>query len=127
LIFDSDILIEFLNRNPAAAKWIARVPRLERNISAVSYLEVLYGCRDKKELEEFQRFVATALAEVIALNETVSRTAVQLMERYVLGRRLDTGDALIAATALDRGEALATANVKHFDFIPGLAVQAFRA
>jgi predicted nucleic acid-binding protein len=127
LIFDSDILIEFLNKNPAAAKWIARVPRLERNISAVSYLEVLYGCRDKEELDEFQRFVATALAEVIALNEPVSRTAVRLMERYVLARRLDTGDALIAATALERGEALATANVKHFDFIPGLAVRAFLA
>jgi predicted nucleic acid-binding protein len=35
-------------------------------------------------------------------------------------------DVLIAATALDCGEVVATANVKHFDFIPGLVVKPFR-
>jgi predicted nucleic acid-binding protein len=127
LILDSDILIEFLNKDPAAAKWIDGVPQLERNISVISYLEVLYGCRDKKELKNFQQFVATALTEVIELNEAISRSAAQLMESYVLARRLDAADALIAATALERCEPLATANVKHFDFIPGLTIRPFRA
>jgi predicted nucleic acid-binding protein len=92
----------------------------------VSYLEVVYGCANKTELREFQQFVTDALAELIALNKRVSQGAVQLVERYVLAHRLDLADALIAATALERAETLATANRKHFEFIPGLDLRIFR-
>jgi predicted nucleic acid-binding protein len=126
LIIDSDILIAFLNRSPAAAVGIERVPRGDCNISVVSYLEVLYGCRNKKELHEFQQFVPTALAELILLNEAISRRAAQIMETYVLARRLDTADALLAATAFGPAEPLGTANLKHFDFVPGLELKSFR-
>ena len=41
-------------------------------------------------------------------------------------RRLDEmGDALIAATALDHGLPVLTANVKHFGAVEGLKVEAF--
>jgi predicted nucleic acid-binding protein len=35
-------------------------------------------------------------------------------------------DTLIAATALETGEALATGNVKHFRFVPGLVIRPFQ-
>jgi predicted nucleic acid-binding protein len=35
------------------------------------------------------------------------------------------GDALIAATALDQGLPVITANVKHFSAVEGLKVEAF--
>ncbi|MGH9395716.1 MAG: type II toxin-antitoxin system VapC family toxin [Terriglobia bacterium] len=126
LILDSDILIWFLRKNPTAIAFIDGIPLAERNISTASYLEVLYGCRDKNDLSGWRHFVSRSLAEVVPLTETISRLAEQLMERYVLARRLGLGDALIAATALARGESLATGNLKHFMFIPGLAVKPFR-
>lgn len=126
MIFDSDVLIEFLAKNSLAAERISSISRQERNLSAISYLEVLYGCRNKQELQEFQQFVTATFAEVIPLNETVSTNAIHLMERHVLARRLDAADALIAATALARDEPLVTGNLKHFNFIPGLVVMALR-
>lgn len=126
MILDSDVLIDFLAGKPVAAEYISSVSRQERNISAISYLEILYGCRNKEELQAFQQFTTSALAEVIPLNEAISKNAIQIMEKYVLARRFNAGDALIAATALARHEALMTANRKHFDFIPGLELRIFR-
>ncbi|HEX5481589.1 MAG TPA: PIN domain-containing protein [Terriglobia bacterium] len=126
MIFDSDVLIEFLAKNPAAAERISSISHQDRNLSVISYLEVLYGCRNKQELQEFQQFIAATFAEVIPLNESVSTNAIHLMEKHVLARRLDAADALIAATALDRGEAVTTCNAKHFAFIPGLQLEIFR-
>ncbi|MGH9449720.1 MAG: type II toxin-antitoxin system VapC family toxin [Terriglobia bacterium] len=126
MILDSDILIWFLRKNPTAIAFIDSIPLAERNISTASYLEVLYGCRDQNEVSEWRRFVSKSLADVLPLTEAISRSAQQLMEHYVLARRLGLGDALIAATALARREPLATGSIKHFTFIPGLVVQRFR-
>jgi predicted nucleic acid-binding protein len=38
---------------------------------------------------------------------------------------LQMGDALIAATALEHGMTVLTANLKHFQAIQGLTVEAF--
>ena len=38
---------------------------------------------------------------------------------------LQMGDALIAATALDHGLLVLTANVKHFSAVEGLEIEAF--
>jgi predicted nucleic acid-binding protein len=38
------------------------------------------------------------------------------------GERLPTSDLLIGCTALSRGDALLTGNLRHFERIPGLVV-----
>ncbi len=48
------------------------------------------------------------------------------MESFVLSRRPQVSDVLIAATALQHDEVLATANLNHFDFVPGLKLGPFR-
>jgi len=73
-----------------------------------------------------QEFVSGAFSEVVPITEAISEAARQIMERLALSHRPDVADVLIAATALNRGEVLATANVKHFDFIPGLVIKPFR-
>lgn len=126
MIFDTDILIWFLRKHPAAADFVDTVPLSERNLSAVSYLELLHGCRNTGELREAGQMVADLFAEVLPLTERVTETARQLMERFVLSRRPGTTDVLIAATALSRGEGVATGNQKHFSFVPGLEIKVFR-
>lgn len=44
---------------------------------------------------------------------------------YALSHGLQLGDALIAATALEYGLPVLTANTKHFGQIEGLQVEAF--
>src|SRR5690242_17825448 len=101
--------------HPGAAEFIDSVPLGERNLSAISYLELLYGCRNREDLTEVRRAIAELMAEVLPLTESLTKTAQELMERFVLSRRPDAEDAedvLIAATALSRHEGVATGNLK---------------
>ena len=126
LIFDTDILVWVQRGHLGAAEFVNRVPPEERNLSAITYLELLYGARDGNDLKNVQRMVADLFADVIPISERISASAVRVMELFVLAHRPELSDAVIAATALDRQEALATANRKHFHFIPRLKLRAFR-
>jgi len=126
VIFDTDILVWYLRKRTEAATFLARVPLAERNVSTITYLELLYGCRDRAGLRDVQEFVSGAFSEVVPITEAISEAARQIMERFALSHRPDVTDVLIAATALNRGEVVATGNVKHFDFIPGLVIKPFR-
>lgn len=125
MIFDTDILIWVHRGHPGAARFVNRVPTKERNLSVVSYLEILYGSRDANDLKNIHRMVEDLFAEVVPINEIVSASASTILKSYVVAHRVDPSDALIGATALARQEPLATGNVKHFKFIPGLKVRAF--
>jgi tRNA(fMet)-specific endonuclease VapC len=126
LIFDTDILVWVLRRYVPAIEFVERVPLALRKMSAVSRLELLYGCRDQSQLQRLQKHIDAQYAEILPLSETISATAGRLMESFVLSRRPQVNDVLIAATALQHDEVLATANLKHFDFVPGLKLKPFR-
>ncbi|MGO8736629.1 MAG: type II toxin-antitoxin system VapC family toxin [Terriglobia bacterium] len=126
LIFDSDILIWMHRGHPGAAQFVNRVPIEGRNLSAISYLELLYGIRDSSDLRAVRTIVADLFAEIVPISETISGLAIHVLESYILAHGLDVSDAVIAATALDRHETLATGNGKHFRFIPGLDLKIFR-
>ena len=126
LIFDTDILIWRLRMHPGAVKLVEQTSPADRNLSSVSYLELLYGCRDMNDLRRLQKSVAGYFAQILPITERISESAVRLMEKYSLSHRPDTNDVLLAATALNMQETLVTGNRKHFDFIPGLDLKIFR-
>jgi predicted nucleic acid-binding protein len=126
LIFDTDILISFTKKHAGAVKFLARVPLAERRISVISCLELMHGCRDAGELLGVNEFLTEAFVEVLPLTPQICDSARRLMKAYVVSRRPDLHDTLIASTALAAGEILATGNIKHFDFVPGLVLNAFR-
>jgi predicted nucleic acid-binding protein len=126
LIFDTDILVSYTKKRAEAAKFLRVVPLVERKISAISWLELIYGCRNVQELRDAEEFLVEAFAEVVPLTPQICDTARALMNRFVLSRRPSANDTLIAATALAAGEVLATGNVKHFDFVPGLTLRPFK-
>lgn len=126
LIFDTDILIWVHRGLPAAARFIDSVPVEERNLSAISYMELLYGSRDAGDLRKIQKMVEDLFAEVVPVTDGITAAGLRIMKTFVLAHRLDVSDALIGATALVRLEPLATANRKHFKFIPGLSLRTFR-
>jgi len=126
MIFDTDVLIWVHRGHAGAARFVDRIPVQERNLAAISYLELMYGSRDTADLRSVQALVQDLFTEVVPVNEAITNEAVRLMKSFVLAHRLDPTDALIGATALVRHESLATANFKHFRFLPGLQLERFR-
>jgi predicted nucleic acid-binding protein len=126
LILDTDIVVWMLRKHPGALRFAHQVGAQQRHLSCVSHLELLDGCRDSQQLNDLREFIGGWFTEVLPLTPAASSTAVGIMEKFALARRPGVHDVLIAATALERREPVATGNVKHFDFIPGLVIEPFR-
>jgi len=123
VIIDTDVLIWYLRGNANAEKVIQE--NLPFNISLVNYLELIQGMRDKNELRVLQKQLRKWATRIIQINASISTYSMFLVENYFLSHSLETGDAIIAATALETNEVLLTANYKHYSFIPNIQVQKF--
>ena len=123
MLVDSDVLIWHLRGLPRATQRLDQLPRL--TISAVTWLELLQGMRSLAELQAVQKSLAMRNTEQLPLTPAITLRAVVLMESLSLSHGLGMGDALIAATALEHGLPLLTANVKHFSPVNGLMVERF--
>ena len=74
--------------------------KITLTFSAVSYLEVLKGIRNKAELAELKKMLERRSAAVLPITEAITQQAISLMESLSFSHGLQMGDALIAATAL---------------------------
>ena len=97
-------------------------------LSAVSAAELVHGVwravtpDTRVRREEFVEEIF-ALVSVQQVDLGVARIAGRIdAECRQRGRTIPAGDLLIAATALHLGFAVATANVRHFKFVPGLRI-----
>ncbi len=123
MLVDTDVLIWHLRGYPQATRRLDEMGAL--TLSAVSYLEVLQGMRNKAELAAVKKMLTHRAAILLPVTEAITQRAIGLMEAITLSHGLQMGDALIAATALDHGLPVLTANVKHFGAVEGLKVEAF--
>jgi predicted nucleic acid-binding protein len=124
VLVDTDVLIWYLRGNDKAAKIIsANAPF---NISVITYMELLQGLRDKKELRTLQKFLKQWSIKVIQISENISTHAMFFVEDYYLSHSMELADAIIAATAMEYHEILLTANDKHYKFIPNIQIDRFR-
>jgi predicted nucleic acid-binding protein len=123
MLVDTDVLIWHLRGYPQATRRLDELGTL--TLSAISWLEVLQGMRNKAELVAVKKMLAHRAATLLPVSETITQRAIELMEAITLSHGLQMGDALIAATALDHGLPVLTANVKHFGAVQGLEVEVF--
>lgn len=124
VLVDSDVLIWTLRGNAAA---VAKMEGLaDWHISAVTYMELAQGCRNKTELKAMQKAFEAESKDVLPITESISDLACSLVEKYALSHSLHMADALIAATAIGHSLPLLTANEKHFSAVTGLRVQVFK-
>jgi predicted nucleic acid-binding protein len=123
MLVDTDVLIWHLRGYAQATRRLDELGAL--TLSAVSYLEVLQGMRNKTELVAVKKMLERRAARLLPITEAITHRAADLMESLTLSHGLQMVDALIAATALDHGLPVLTANVKHFGAIEGLKVEAF--
>lgn len=123
MLVDTDVLIWYLRGHPGAAQFLETLPAL--TLSAATYMELVQGCRNKGELAQLKKDFAIRQAAVLPITEAVSDRAVALVETHSLSNGLQMADALIAATALEHGLPLASANSKHFRTLTGLRLETF--
>jgi predicted nucleic acid-binding protein len=123
MLVDTDVLIWHLRGYPQATRRLDGLSSL--TLSAVSYLEILQGMRNKAELVAVKKMLHIRAATMLPVSEAITHRAIELMEAITLSHGLQIGDALIAATALEHGLAVLSANVKHFGAVQGLRLEAF--
>jgi predicted nucleic acid-binding protein len=121
-LLDTTVLIDLSRGSTEAADFIDDAFRSGTSlfVSAISAMELVAGCRDKTEVQQAAKLVATFALLHIAPAE--SATAYELMLAYSKSHGLSIPDAFIAATAMTQGLELATDNDRHFRVIRGLSV-----
>jgi predicted nucleic acid-binding protein len=123
MIFDSDVLIWLSRGDPDAIAWVESTP--DRALSVVTLMEILQGVRSRTEMQQTQASLRNLGFRVLPLSQPIGHLAAGLIEEHTLAHGLHMPDALIAATAIEAGEVLATANLRHFRPIQRLALKPF--
>jgi predicted nucleic acid-binding protein len=123
MLIDTDVLIWMMRGHAGAAQRLQSISTWR--ISAVTYMELAQGCRNKQELAQIKKGLMQRQTEILPINTSISNRAMQLIEAYALSHSLQLGDALIAATALEHGLIVLTANTKHFSAVDSLTIECF--
>jgi predicted nucleic acid-binding protein len=121
MIFDTDIVIWAI-RGRAWAKRLL-VSADDRAISLATWMELVEGARDKRELANLRKMLVDLEMRVLPLSEAIGGLAAGYLENHALSDGLEAMDALIAATAIRHDSVLATGNTKHFKVIQGLRME----
>lgn len=124
LLIDTNVLIWYLRGNEKARTTIEKHDSFY--ISVVTYIELVQGMRDKKELKLLRAALRRWNARIIYINEDVSTKAMFYVEQHYLSHSIELADSLIAATAVVNDLELLTGNYKHYQVIKDLDTQVFR-
>ncbi len=124
MLFDTDILIFVQRGNIKAAKLIENTG--ERKISILTYMELLQGAKNKKHHKHTIDFLKTFDFQILPLTENIGHRASIYVEEYSLSHNVRSGDAIIAATAIENNLPFSTANIKHYRPIKELNLVTFK-
>ena len=118
ILCDTDIFIEAFKNNISATDLLRRIGFQNIALSAITLMELYFGALNKRELVRIKSRLQKL--EIINLDEKITETAINMIERYAKSHGLHIPDALIAATAICKGMQLLTYNVKDFKFVEGI-------
>jgi predicted nucleic acid-binding protein len=124
IMIDSDVLIWYMRGNLKANKAIEKLNGFF--ISVVTYMELVQGMRNKRELTLLRSALRKWNAKVLLINEDISAKAMFLVEQHYLSNSLVLADALIASTAISNGVKLLTGNTKHYKVIKNIELVSFK-
>ena len=124
MLFDTDVLIWLMRGNLAAAKVAQESAR--RVLSVVVYMELLQGCRSKSDCQTIRSFLTNLAFEVVPLTENIGHRAAVYVEEHAASSGMRVADALVAATAVEHGVPLCTADQKHYRLVADLALRSFK-
>lgn len=116
IIVDTDILIDAGRAIQNALDCLAEIERRTSTaVSVITYMELIVGCRNRKELTELDRFISRF--HIIRMNNRISDIATDLLHSYRLSHGLLIPDALIASTAIYSEYLFVSKNHRDYRFI----------
>ncbi len=119
IIVDTDILIDVSRANADAIAYLENLENTDEvAISAITEMELLVGCQNKRELQATENFINRF--SVLPLDERISKATVDLIKKYYLSHGLLMADGIIAATALTYQLPLVSKNQRDYRFIKNL-------
>lgn len=132
ILLDTDILSEVFKQRDAAVKQHAAAYLQQHGqftLSAFSRFEVRRGYHSKQATKQLALFdVFCSHCQVLPLTDAIfDRAALVWAHARQHGHPCGDADVLIAATALEHSLTLATGNLRHFAWVPGLLTVDWRA
>jgi len=124
MIFDTDIFIWTQRGNKKAAKLMEKAE--EKYLSIQTYMELFQCAKNKTQHKYVKDFLTSFGFIVLSLTENIGHRASIYVEEYTLSSNLRSGDAIIAATAVENNMILSSSNVKNFKVIKELKLKAFK-
>ena len=85
-------------------------------------MELMQGAQNLLQQTATRRFLRDFNVQILPFSAGIGDRAMSLVEEYALSHGMRSGDAIIAATALDAAQPLCTSNVKHYRQIPLLEI-----
>lgn len=124
ILIDTDVLIWYMRGNNKAFEALDKLNGFF--ISVITYMELVQGMRNKKELALLRRALRKWNAKMIYVNEDISTKAMFFVEQHYLSNSLGLADALIGATSISNGLKLLTGNTKHYKVLKDLDIEIFK-
>ena len=124
MLIDTDVIIWYMRGNKKAYSAIESQKGF--SVSVVTYMELIQGMRDKRELRLLKKFLKQWDSEILSISEIISTKAASYVEQFYLSHSMQIADALIAATAVIHKLPILTGNDKHYKVIRELDTKAFR-
>ena len=124
MLIDTDVLIWLFRGQPSASKALEKADRIQ--LSTITYMELVQGMRNKEEFRLLRQTIHERQWDILPLSENISHRATVYIENYALSHGMQLADALIAASAVESGAALMTANTKHYKVIPEIVLSTYR-
>jgi tRNA(fMet)-specific endonuclease VapC len=125
IILDADVIIRGEKGTFDLATWMAKHADEAFELSAITVAELWHGVERAGSLhrpgrERYIRALLEVLPVIAYTQLTALRHARIWAELESAGKVIDSYDLIVAATALERGSAVATFNQRHFSQVQGL-------
>jgi predicted nucleic acid-binding protein len=124
MIIDTDVLVWYMKGNEKAYEIIEKSNAFF--ISVVTYMELVQGMRNKKELNNLRKALRGWNAQTLYISEEISAKALFYVEQHFLSHSIQLADALIGATAITYGFPILTANDKHYKAMKDIEIKKFK-
>jgi len=124
MLVDTDVLIWYLKGNENAYQVIENLNNFF--ISVVTYMELVQGMRNKKELNTLRKALHIWNAQILYISEEISAKAMFYVEQHFLSHSIQLADALIGATAIAYGDSVLTGNDRHYKVLKDLEIKIFK-
>ncbi len=123
VLIDTDVLIWYMRGNEKAYETIENLNSF--SISVVTYMELVQGMKNKKELNSLRQALYGWNAQIVYISEEISAKAMFFVEQHFLSHSIEIADALIGASAIAYGLPLLTGNDKHYKVMGDIEVKKF--